>query len=116
MTTEPINIDANIRKSELWRHAVTQPLFDLKEEPPPGSNLPYPTWKSLNRLRSGVSRCKANLRRWGYTDDATCECGEIQTHAHLLTCTELEHACTQDDLAQANERAIQTARFWEKKI
>ncbi|KAL1448195.1 hypothetical protein WDU94_012261, partial [Cyamophila willieti] len=116
MTTEPINTHADIRKSELWRYAVTQPLFDLKEEPPPGSNLPYPTWKSLNRLRSGVSRCKTNLRRWGYTEDATCECGETQTHAHLLTCNQLDYACTQDDLAQANERAVQTARFWEKQI
>ncbi|KAL1460018.1 hypothetical protein WDU94_011959 [Cyamophila willieti] len=116
MTTEPINTHAYTRRTELWRQAVTQPLFDLKEEPPPGSNLPYSTWKSLNRLRSGVSRCKSNLRRWGYTDDDTCECGEIQTHDHLLTCNLLDHRCTQDDLAQANERAVHVARFWEKKI
>ena len=31
------------------------------ERLPPGSNEPWPTWKTLNRLRSGVGRTKANL-------------------------------------------------------
>ena len=33
---------------------------------PPGSNAPWPTWKTLNRLKSGVGRIKENLIKWEY--------------------------------------------------
>ena len=34
------------------------------ESLPPGSNAPWPTWKTLNRLRSGIGRTRANLIKW----------------------------------------------------
>ena len=41
------------------------PSVDMEIQPseslPPGSNAPWPTWKTLNRLRSGAGRTKANL-------------------------------------------------------
>ena len=35
------------------------------ESLPPGSNAPGPTRKTLNQLRSGIGRTKANLIKWG---------------------------------------------------
>uniref|UniRef100_A0A8D8Q169 Uncharacterized protein n=1 Tax=Cacopsylla melanoneura TaxID=428564 RepID=A0A8D8Q169_9HEMI len=115
-TTEPINSSSEVRKMELWSTFSPDPLIDPKEEPPPGYNQPYTTWKSLNRLRAGVSRCKYNLRKWGYSDNADCECGEVQTHDHLLICNQLNHSCNHNDLMEANEKAIHVANHWRFKI
>lgn len=38
------------RRLELWNKQVTDPIIELKEEPPPGFHLHYPIWKALNRL------------------------------------------------------------------
>ena len=115
-TTKSTNISPEARKIELWNQHVTHPLIDLKEEPPPGAHLPYTTWKSLNRLRSGVSRCRLNLKKWGYEENSECDCGKEQTHEHLLLCDTLTQTCTQADLLLANERAIQVAEHWKYKI
>ncbi|KAJ8891225.1 hypothetical protein PR048_010740, partial [Dryococelus australis] len=54
----------------------------IKEEPAVGYHLSYATWKALNRLMTGMSRCKVNLKKWGYiAGDKLCECEERQdTH------------------------------------
>jgi hypothetical protein len=101
------------RKRELWSQQVTNPLLDLKEELPPGANLPFSTWRSLNRLRSGVTRCRYNLKRWGYVDDELCDCGAAQTNAHLLTCGQLQQTCTQNDLP--DDRALYVTEYWKFK-
>ncbi|KAI5739706.1 hypothetical protein M8J77_022428 [Diaphorina citri] len=90
-----------------------------REELSPGSNLPYPVWRTLNRLRVGVARCKTNLEKWGMLPadmDTQCECGTLQDPAHLLVCPLLERTCTEQDLLHANDTAIQTALFWMDKI
>ena len=33
---------------------------------PAGSDKPWLCWRSLNRLRTGISRAKTTMRRWGY--------------------------------------------------
>lgn len=45
-----------------------------------GNNLPYTVWRTLNRIRVGMPRCKTNLIKWGLLTDnnALCECGERQ--------------------------------------
>ncbi|KAI5748207.1 hypothetical protein M8J77_023072 [Diaphorina citri] len=80
-----------------------------------GANLPFSTWRSLNRLRSGVTRCRYNLKRWGYVDDDLCDCGAAQTNAHLITCGQLQQTCTQNDLLAANDRALYVAEYWKFK-
>ncbi|GFR59822.1 hypothetical protein ElyMa_001804900 [Elysia marginata] len=51
------------------------------------SQAPWNEWKCLNQLRSGVGRCKADLRKVGYLhgDDSTCLCDTDQTMDHLLS-------------------------------
>ncbi|XP_026681704.1 pleckstrin homology domain-containing family F member 1 homolog [Diaphorina citri] len=72
--------------------------------------------ESLKDDGLGVSRCKQNLARWGYTEDDKCECGATQDEQHLLNCEQLENTCTHDDLKKANQRAVQVANFWKLKI
>ena len=81
------------------------PSVDMGIQPseslPPGSNAPWPTWKTLNRFRSSVGRTKANLIKWEYhTGDPSCNCGtEIQTMEHQLQCPLLKTPCYRDDLS-----------------
>ncbi|KAI5746371.1 hypothetical protein M8J77_002898 [Diaphorina citri] len=91
-----------------------------REELSPGSNLPFPLWRTLKRLRVGVSKCKTNLEKFDLLpvdSDNLCECGPLQDPAHLLVCPLLEKPCTELlDLLHANDTAIQTALFWVDKI
>ncbi|KAL1457059.1 hypothetical protein WDU94_001733 [Cyamophila willieti] len=117
-STEPLIMSPQERKEELWKHTCS---FDIpgKEEISPGFHLPYSTWKTINRLRVGVSRCKKTLSKWGYTetqDDILCDCGEVQDEAHLLVCTNIGTACTRDDLERCTPAAIKVAEFWRNVI
>ncbi|KAL1448639.1 hypothetical protein WDU94_001908 [Cyamophila willieti] len=115
-TTYQLNVPPAERKKTLWDQQIQHPLLELKEELPTGANQPFTTWKTLNRLRSGVSCCKHNMKKWGYEEDSTCECGEEQTEEHLLGCSELEETCTLDDLLQANDKALHVSNHWKRKI
>ena len=40
---------------------------------------------TLNRLRTGIGRYKASMKKWGLVDSAACECGEPeQTADHII--------------------------------
>ena len=86
-----------------------------REEIAPGKHLPFAVWKSPNRLRTEVARCKANLLRWGMSenDDVLCSCGQPQDMSHLLVCPQLEEGCTHEDLILCNDKAIAAAIFWK---
>ena len=60
---------------------------------PPKSNAPRPTWKTLNGLRPGVGRTKANLIKWRYSiGNPSCNGGtQPQTMEHLLQWPLLKH-------------------------
>ena len=75
-----------------------------KESLPPGSSETWPTWSSLNRLRTGTGRCKSLMQKWGFNEDGqtTCECGNEQTIKHLLVCPILPQPCTHEDLEEFN--------------
>ena len=85
-----------------------------KEKLPPGGMQDRKTWKSLNRLRTEMGRCRVNMGKWGYTenDNLNCDCGAPQTMQHLLQCPNLEEQCSQEDLMAANEKALRCAKFW----
>ena len=119
---EPLTESPSVTRCRLWEerrssnhHHDKLPL-PTKEKLPPGHKQDRVTWKSLNRLRSEMGCCKANLRKWGYTDDDNmdCSCGTPQTMQHLLQCQDLGERCSQDDMMAANERALRCAKFWPK--
>ena len=98
------------------------PFVDMGVQPPeslpPGSNAPWPTWKTLNRLRSGVGRTNANLIKWGYySGNPLCNCGtETQTMKHLLQCPLLKTPCSRDDLSIFNHTAQKSVKLWQSTI
>ena len=93
---------------------VIQPSESLPSE----SNAPWPTWKTLNRHRSGVGRSKANLIKWGYhTGGPSCNCGtEAQIMEHLLQCPLLKTPCSRDDLSIFNNTDQKCVKLWQSTI
>ena len=84
-----------------------------REELAPGWKLPWLTWRTLNRLRTGFGRCKYLMKKWGYLeaeDTDTYTCGKIQTMHHLLQCG---GHCSELDLAMCTDTAIDTANKWK---
>ena len=59
---------------------VSDPGEGVKRE-----DLSRKQWTTLNRLRTGVGRYKASMKKWGLADSAACECGEPeQTADHTI--------------------------------
>ena len=100
---------ARTRRLTLWSsHLQATPhklSFSIEEWLPPGSSEAWPTWSSLNRLRSGTGRSKALMQKWGSNEDeqTTCECGDEQTMKHMLVCPILPQPCTYEDLEVSQE-------------
>ena len=38
----------------------------------------------LNHFRTGQGHCNACHKKWGFTDNELCDCGEIQTLSHMV--------------------------------
>lgn len=103
-------------RTERWSNCLNHAGFQAKEELPPGNEQPYTVWRTLNRLRAGVARCKTNLKKWGLLPEGEndlCECGAVQNQDHLLTCANLDQPVTLNDLMLANDKAISAANFWK---
>ena len=50
-----------------------------------GEELSRKHWTTLNRLRTGVGRYRASMKKWELADSAACECGEPeQTAEHII--------------------------------
>lgn len=49
---------------------------------PTGNNLPWSTWKTLNRLRTENARTESNMAKWKIKKDGKCECGQEQDADH----------------------------------
>lgn len=113
--TTPLNTKPETRRLSLWKASVPGNP-DIKEEMTKGKHLPFDVWKTLNRLRVGVSRCKSNQMKWGYKDDDNCDCGEPQNEEHLKNCSLMEDVCSNEDLILVNDKAIRAAYFWRGKI
>ena len=56
---------------------------------PPGYDLPRASLVQLNRLRSGYGRFRQFLFRIGLASSDLCDCGEVQTGQHILSCRTL---------------------------
>jgi len=69
-------------------------------------NCDYGTWRSLNRLRTGVGRCGVNMVRWGYGSDDRWFCGFLQTRDDSLKCEQIPAKCDRSDLVDATSKAI----------
>ena len=60
-----------------------------------GEELNRKHWTTLNRLRTGVGRYRASMKKWGLADNAACECGEPeQTADHIINSCPLHRRST----------------------
>ena len=118
-TTTPLNTQPATARVSLWAAKSDNPNWMAPHEgPPPGANQEWATWKSLNRLRSGVGRTKDNLAKWHYLEEPStlCQCGAEQTTQHLYICPQCPASCTMEDLLNATDNAVAVARFWSRVI
>ena len=82
---------------------------------PSGNCLDYGRWKTLNRIRSGVARCKYNLCKWKLAESDLCECGMMQNDKPLLECA-LSGGCDEGRLTGEVDASIEKfVKYWENK-
>ena len=118
-STESLDGPTNSERITLWSNhlqSVTRQVsIGPSESLPPGSSQEWPTWQCLNRLRSGIGRCKVLMQKWGYNrnGDTTCDYGEDQTMQHLLVCPLLPEPCTTNDLESLNPKAKSCILHWK---
>lgn len=114
-------LDGSISSNRVarWEATLTNPPIPAREELAPGGGLHYTVWKTLNRIRVEVPKCKTNMQKWGLLPDEEnilCPCGAVQDPGHLLICPRLDQSCTLDDLLHANDKAISVANFWKSEV
>ena len=86
----PLDTNPPAERLRAWTHHlryVPQKLISIPSEDfGAGSEAPWLHWKCINRIRTGMGRCKSNMLNWKYSDaDTICDCGEqTQTMDHLL--------------------------------
>ncbi|CAG9114277.1 unnamed protein product [Plutella xylostella] len=113
--------DPSKERIDLWqaKYPMANSFIPPNESLPPGHELPWATWKSLNRLRTNMGRCGENMCRWGYRGPASniCACGASpQTMEHLMVCPGCPNTCTREDLLKANQRGIDVAAHWAAEV
>ena len=69
-------------RSTEWRDRGIIPNEHLAS----GTEDPWSTSRSLNRLRVQKGRCRAMMNMWKLSNTDVCDCGERHTMSHLMTC------------------------------
>ena len=110
-------------RSRRWNEALieaqnnNEALPEPKEMLPAGSELPRKEWVTLNRARSKVAKTRDNLLKWGLVQDAACPCGTAeQTIAHLLSDCPLSVPCSDVDLRDVTDAALQFVSRWRETL
>ena len=49
-----------------------------------GFDLQWRQWLLLNRFWTGQGHCNACHKKWGFTNNELCDCGEIQTMSQIV--------------------------------
>ena len=73
-----------------------------KEQHPSGDTLPWWTWRTANRVRSGQAATPTAKHLWGYRENKhTCDLNHIMT-----SCTHFREIPSKDDIAEMEGRAV----------
>ena len=93
--------------------SIPQPSENL----PNGTSLSRKDWVALNRARAKTGRTGDNLFRWGLVEDPHCVCGEpVQTMDHILRDCPEGMSCSDGDLLEANQSALDWLSWGRDKI
>ena len=76
------------------------------ESLPPGSDLKWPQWRTLNRIRTGKAATPADKKMWGYLENDQCACGVAPCNLdHLLKdCQHYGEIPSTNDLMILNDK------------
>ena len=79
-----------------------------KEQLPSGDTLPWRTWRTANRVRSGRAATPAAKHLWGYHENKHYMCGAATCYLnHIMTsCTHFGEIPSKDDIAEMEGRAV----------
>ena len=124
LTTESLNPQVTpsyLRRTEKWLEWDSLPPTEAIQPPteqlPNGTNLPRKQWVALNRARSKVGRTGNNLLKWGLSPTSECPCGNSrQTMEHIQQECSLGPHCTDTDLYECNDAALDFLCFWNETI
>ena len=98
-------------RSTEWRDRGIIPNEHLAS----GTDEPWSTWRSLNRLRVQKGRFRAMMKMWKLSHTDVCDCGERRTMSNLMTCGDAPN-CTWTDLAFPTLAGVNCAKHWEESI
>lgn len=108
-------IPTNTRRIDPWKQKV--PISNCKEQISKGEDLPYLTWKTVNRLRTGVGRCKLDTFEWTHyqkmTNAKVAPSGPCNVSWSVRTSRQ---RVTTRDLLEANDRAVEVAGYWREIV
>ena len=98
-------------RSTEWRERVIIPNEHLAS----GTDEPWSTWRSLNRLRMMKGRCRAMTKMWKLHHTDVCDYGERQTMSQLMTCGDAPN-CKWTYLAMPTLAAVNCTKHWKESI
>ena len=114
-TSQPLLCNPAEARVTKWQHQweATQSnlkKYDIhpKEQLPSGDTLPWRTWRTANRVRSGQAATPAAKHLWGYRENKHCMCGAATCDLnHIMTsCTHFGEIPSKDDIAEMEGRAV----------
>ena len=79
-----------------------------KEQLPSGDTLPWRTWRTANRVRSGQAATPAAKHLWGYRENKHCMCGAATCDLNhiMMSCPHFGEIPSKDDIAEMEGRAV----------
>ena len=114
-TSQPLlckPVEARVTKWQNQWEATQRNLkkYDIhpKEQLASGDTLPWRTWRTANRVRSGQAATPAAKHLWGYRENKHCMCGAATCDLnHIMTsCTHFGEIPSKDDIAEMEGRAV----------
>lgn len=107
---QPIDLGQSQDRCKLWIESMSVPdSFVVPVECLPlDHGLPWPTWRSLNRLRTQVGQSKEITSKWGFADGDNLNslCGKTKIMSYLVSCPVCPDTCTREDLMAATDNAV----------
>ena len=94
-------------RSTEWRDRGIIPNENLAS----GTDEPWSTWRSLNRLTVQKGRCRAMMKMWKLSHTDGCDCVERQTMSHLMTCGDAPKNTWQSQTRTISNTVIDSLRF-----
>jgi len=113
-STDPLMDSPPAARQRMWQNNWEKTESSLKtfsiepgEHLPAGRNLPWRTWRTANRIRSGKAATPANKKLWGYQTNDRCVCGHQPCNLnHLRTeCNSYGPRPSDDDIINMTEIA-----------